>query len=88
MTTDLIAQLTPHVITSCLRVYATEERAGRPVPSPREKVVKLCRVCGRKAKSSGLCQNCQRRKRLYGDPTLRMRGERGKGRQPKGTINA
>jgi hypothetical protein len=84
---DIINQLTPYIVRSCLRVYRTEERAGRPVPSPREKAVKLCRVCGRKARAKGLCLSCRRREIQYGDPTIRMRGERGKGRQMKGTLN-
>jgi hypothetical protein len=73
-------------LISCLRVYSTEERAGRPVPSRREPTPKVCHICGRKAHRRNLCQSCIVREKKYGDPTIRMRGERGQGRQPKARV--
>lgn len=82
---DALALMDAAFAASCLNVYATEERAGRPVPPHRERVEKVCRICGRPAVTrSLLCVNCRRRERLYGDPAIRLRGERGKGRRKKG----
>ncbi len=85
---DVLSLLDADFAASCIHVYDTEVLAGRPVfpCKPRgKKKAAVCRICGRPAVTrSLLCVNCRRREVKYGDPTIRMRGERGKGRRRKG----